>query len=136
MDSKFKYHIDGTLPENDEVWVFGSNTSGLHYGGAAKVALDLFGAKMKHSMGRVGNSFAIPTVAIEEDKFFTRNIRLIAPFINEFVRYTHINPDLNFFCTAIGCQIAGFSPKEIAPFFKDCNTNVSFPDTWKEFLED
>lgn len=135
MVTKFKYHIDGTLPENDEVWVFGSNIKGLHIGGAALKALD-YGAKMHHGMGYVGNTFAIPTVAIEEDKWFTRNIRLIAPFINEFIRFTYNNPDKSFFITSIGCGIAGFNPSEIAPFFKGCNTNVSFPDTWKEYLED
>lgn len=31
-----KFHRDGTLPQNGEVFVFGSNLAGIHGAGAAK----------------------------------------------------------------------------------------------------
>ena len=45
----------------DEIFVFGSNTAGVHGGGAAKTALAKFGAIYGQGCGRQGQSYAIPT---------------------------------------------------------------------------
>lgn len=56
-------------PENisklkqNEVFVFGSNKAGNHVGGAARVAVEKFGAIMGHGEGLQGQSYAIPTLA-------------------------------------------------------------------------
>jgi hypothetical protein len=42
------------LPENNVVFVFGSNTEGRHGAGAAKVAKDKFGAKYGQAKGMQG----------------------------------------------------------------------------------
>ena len=44
----------------NEVFVFGSNEQGLHYGGAAKAAVENFGAIMGQGNGLQGKSYAIP----------------------------------------------------------------------------
>lgn len=44
MTYLYTFHRDGTLPQNGEVFVFGSNLAGIHGAGAAKVALQKFGA--------------------------------------------------------------------------------------------
>ena len=49
-----------TLQEN-EIFVFGSNLRGMHGGGAARIAMDLFGAIMGQGVGLQGQSYAIPT---------------------------------------------------------------------------
>ena len=57
------------LPD-DGVFVFGSNTDGNHCGGAAALALKLFGAVNGQGEGPQGRSYAIPTmeyIEIEED---------------------------------------------------------------------
>ena len=46
----------------DEIFVFGSNLSGNHVGGAARVALEHFGAVMGQGVGIQGRSYAIPTM--------------------------------------------------------------------------
>lgn len=48
------------LKEN-QVFVFGSNEAGIHGAGAAKTALEKFGARMYQGFGHFGQSFAIPT---------------------------------------------------------------------------
>lgn len=51
-------------PENisklkqNEVFVFGSNKAGNHVGGAARVAVEKFGAIMGHGEGLQGQSYA------------------------------------------------------------------------------
>lgn len=52
-------------PENitelgpDDIFVFGSNLEGMHAGGAARVALERFGAVMGQGVGMQGQSYAI-----------------------------------------------------------------------------
>ena len=45
-------------------------------------------------------------------------------------------PDLKFYVTQIGCGIAGFTPDEIAPLFKDAikMENVILPVDFVEVL--
>ena len=45
-----------------EVFVFGSNKEGQHWGGAAKFAYDNFGAEWGVGIGMTGQSYAIPTM--------------------------------------------------------------------------
>ena len=44
-----------------EVFVFGSNLDGLHSGGAARTAMDNFGAEWGNGVGPQGQCYAIPT---------------------------------------------------------------------------
>lgn len=49
------------LREN-EIFVFGSNLEGYHGGGAARIALEEFGAVWGQGVGLQGRSYAIPTM--------------------------------------------------------------------------
>jgi len=40
------------------------------------------------------------------------------PYIDEFLIFAKTHPELKFLVTEIGCGIAGFTPKEVAPLFK------------------
>src|SRR5690606_10664572 len=105
-----------TLKEN-EVFVFGSNLSGVHGAGAARLAIEKFGAITGVGYGLQGQSFAIPT-----KDFQIRTLRLptIDMFIKLFLFETHFKyPNLKFVVTKIGCGLAGHSPENIAPFFKE-----------------
>ena len=110
---------------NNEVFVFGSNAQGLHYGGAAKVAVEKFGAIMGQGHGLQGKSYAINTMSgIEE----------MAKDIKNFCEFAKANPQKLFLVTPIGCGIAGYRPEEVAPLFKECKDleNVSLPSSfWK-----
>ena len=49
--------------ESNEVFVFGSNARGLHYGGAARAAVEKFGAIMGQGHGLQGKSYAINSMS-------------------------------------------------------------------------
>ena len=128
------YHVDHTLPLKGWIFCYGSNYQGRHGKGAAKVAMQKFGAKYGIGEGHVGDSYGIPTVGNNLSKLTLDQIK---PAIHRFVKYVKANPDLNFFLTRVGCQLAGHKDKEIAPLFKDLigNLNVSFPINWKIIFE-
>ena len=93
----------------DEIFVFGSNLAGMHGGGAAYVAFQKFGAVMGCGVGLRGQSYAIPTMQ--------GGVETIKPYVDEFIEFAKSHPDLFFYVTRIGCGIAGFRDREIAPLF-------------------
>ena len=95
--------------KTDEVFVFGSNLAGMHGGGAAYVAFKKFGAVMGCGVGLRGQSYAIPTMQ--------GGVETIKPYVDEFITFASAHPELFFYVTSIGCGIAGFRDKEIAPLF-------------------
>ena len=124
-----KFHKDNTYPAKDEVFVFGSNLAGIHGAGAAAHALRL-GAEWGNGVGLQGMTYAIPT---KDKDIKTMRLSDITPSIKEFVRYTKANPDMKFFVTRVGCGLAGFSDRQIAPLFKGA-INCSFAQEWEQYL--
>lgn len=113
----------------DEVFVFGSNLAGMHGGGAAYVAFKKFGAIMGCGVGLQGQSYAIPTMQ--------GGVETIKPYVDEFITFAADHPELFFYVTRIGCGIAGFRDKEIAPLFAKAIglENVCMPETFVKVLE-
>ena len=99
------------LAEN-EIFVFGSNLHGMHGGGAARVAMEEFGAEWGVGVGRTGQTYAIPTMH--------GGVDAIKPYVDEFVEYAKAHPELRFLVTRVGCGIAGFRDEDIAPLFAEC----------------
>lgn len=52
-----------TALKSSQIFVFGSNAAGDHAGGAAKLALEKFGAKNGQARGHAGKSYAIDTMS-------------------------------------------------------------------------
>lgn len=130
--TKFYYHEDGTAPW-DAIFVFGSNLAGRHGAGAAKAALDHFGATYGVGIGFTGQSYAIPT---KDYQIETLPLSTVKFFIKQFAQVSHAMKKTEFFVTRVGCGLAGFTDAEIAPLFRECNAqNCSMPEPWKEFLE-
>ena len=88
------------LAEN-EIFVFGSNLAGMHGGGAARTALEHFGAVWGTGVGLQGQSYAIPTMHGGTDA----------------IEFAAAHPEYTFLVTRIGCGIAAFSAGDIAPLF-------------------
>ena len=111
----------------NEIFVFGSNLQGMHGGGAARLAYDRFCAIWGQGVGIHGQSYGIPTMQ--------GGIETIKPYVDEFIEFAKQHPEYKFLVTKIGCGIAGFSEKEIAPLFKDAIKveNIILP---KEFVTD
>lgn len=122
-------------PENitslgeDEMFVFGSNLEGNHAGGAARTALEHFGAVMGQGVGPQGQSYAIPTMfeSVEE----------IKPYVDQFIDLAREWDQTTFYVTRIGCGIAGFKDSEIAPLFADALDlyNVRLPESFVKEIE-
>ena len=118
------------LGEN-QIFVFGSNIYGKHSGGAARQALLKWGAIWGVASGPQGKTYAIPTVAGRAN-----NVKLIEPYVKQFEVYATEHPNLEFFVTEIGCGNAGFTERQIAPFFSGCAQlpNVRLPKSFWEVL--
>lgn len=110
-----------TTPDNitevadNEVFVFGSNTVGRHGKGAAKTAMK-WGAKYGHGEGLVGRTYGIPTKG--HDMRVSLPLKAIEMYASRFLHFADLNRDLTFLVTEIGCGLAGFKPKDIAPLFR------------------
>lgn len=112
----------------NEVFVFGSNLGGFHAGGAARAAMNHFGAIWGQGVGLQGQSYAIPTMH--------GGVDVIKPYVDEFIQFALARPDLFFYVTRIGCGIAGFKDEEIAPLFAEALSldNVALPRTFYDIL--
>jgi hypothetical protein len=115
--------------EPGEIFVFGSNLQGLHGGGAARYALNHFGAVWGQGVGLQGRSYAIPTMQGGPET--------IAPHVDEFIAFAAAHPELTFLVTPIGCGIAGFHAREIAPLFRAAlgQPNISLPQEFVDVLK-
>lgn len=113
-----------TSLEPGEIFVFGSNLRGMHGGGAAHVAYKQFGAVMGQGVGLQGQSYAIPTMQ--------GGVDTIRPYVDEFILFAKVHPELTFLVTRIGCGIAGFTDDEIAPLFAKAHDidNIVLPEGW------
>ena len=126
-------HIDKL--EDDEVFVFGSNTEGMHAGGAARMAMN-WGAVYGKAFGLQGKTFAIPTV--DYTRSGKMSIDEIKKYVDEFLDFTIKNKDKKFLVTEIGCGIAGFKVSEIAPLFRKAleYSNVYLPERFINYLKE
>lgn len=113
----------------DEVFVFGSNLEGMHGGGAAFTAWKKFGAVMGCGVGLRGQSYAIPTMQ--------GGVETIKPYVDSFIVFAKEHPELFFYVTRIGCGIAGFRDKEIAPLFSEAISveNICLPESFVKVLK-
>lgn len=112
-----------------DIFVFGSNLAGLHQGGAARTAVNRFGAIMGRGEGLQGRSYAIPTMQ--------GSVHTIKPYVDRFIEFAKKEQALTFYVTKIGCGIAGFQIAEIAPLFKAALgvKNIRLPREFIEILE-
>lgn len=117
-------------PENitellyNQVFVFGSNLSGIHGMGAAKTALN-WGAVYGQPEGLQGSTYAIPT----KDKHISRTLTIeeIKPYVDTFIEFARQHPKLTFLVTEIGCGLAGLKPDQVKPLFEEAK---EFNNIW------
>ena len=133
-----RYHNEDPLKLNQgDIFVFGSNLGGRHGAGAAKTALEQYGAVYRQGIGMQGNSYAIPTK--------TANLAIlplsdIQKHVTDFVVFAKRSAHTDFYVTRIGYGYAGYSDADIAPLFKRAIgetdlLNVILPLPWRHFIE-
>ena len=112
----------------NEIFVFGSNLSGSHGGGAALIAYRKFGAIWGQGVGLQGQSYGIPTMQ--------GGVETIKPYVDEFIDFAKAHPELKFLVTRIGCGIAGFRDEEIARLFAGAYDihNIILPEGFVEVM--
>ena len=112
----------------NEIFVFGSNLDGHHYGGAARIAEEKFGAIFGQGVGLQGQSYAIPTMQ--------GGVETIRPYVDEFIEFAKQHPEFTFLVTRIGCGIAGFKDSEIAPLFRGAIgiENIALPQSFMDVI--
>jgi hypothetical protein len=115
-------HISTLAP--NEVFVFGSNASGFHGAGAAATAVEKFGAVWGEGHGLHGQSYAIDTMS---------GFETIEAEASTFLAFATEHPELTFLVTPIGCGIAGYTPDQIGPLFRDASANVVLPELFLPF---
>ena len=89
------------------------------------MAYENFGAVWGLGVGLAGQSYAIPTMH--------GGVDAIKPYVDQFIEMAKVMQDKKFYVTKIGCGIAGFEVKEMAPLFKGALelVNVALP---REFV--
>lgn len=111
-----------------QIFVFGSNLAGRHGRGSAAEAVKNHGAIYGIGIGLQGSSYAIPT------KFADLTImplETIKWHIDYFEFFAMAHSSWQFNVVAIGCGLAGYTPKQIGPMFRYRPPNVRLPN---EFL--
>ena len=103
-----------TTLQPDEIFVFGSNLAGIHGAGAARQALECFGAKWGVGRGMTGRSYAFPT---KDEQLCTRMLHELEEEVIMLYAVARNYPDFTFLVTPVGCGLAGYHPSQVAPLF-------------------
>lgn len=109
------------------IFVFGSNLAGRHGKGAAKEAIDNWGAVYGVGEGRTGDSYAIPT---KDGSLKTRNIEDIRKSVQSFRHYANNYNQYLYLLTPIGSGLAGIDRKIIAEMFLDIPDHIVLTSSW------
>jgi len=114
-----------------KIFVFGSNEAGRHGKGSAREARLHHGAIYGQGAGPQGSSYAIPTKDRDLKVLPVETIKL---YVDRFKEYATLHPELTFKVVPVGCGLAGYLPKDIAPLFKDSPSNVELPGEFRKVI--
>lgn len=126
------------LPPPGAIFVFGSNIEGRHGKGAALEAARCYGAVRGEGEGHHGQSYAIPTRQTawgRPQRLISLRLGDIRIHVADFLTYARAHPELTFYVTRIGCGLAGYTDREIAPLFRGASDNCLLPPEWAPLLE-
>jgi hypothetical protein len=119
--------------EQEEIFVFGSNTQGRHGREAALTAVKLYGAIYGVGEGPQGNAYAIPTKIGAGKALWRRSLYQIRRSVKAFLIHAKYSPHLTFKVTRIGCGLAGYTDQDIAPMFAGAPPNCEFDPEWSDY---
>lgn len=114
------------------IFVFGSNRAGIHGSGAAWFANKKFGARIGVGEGLTGQTYALPT---KDSNIKTLPLVEIKKHVDKFLKLSETLDDYKFIVTRVGCGLAGYEDKDIAPMFKGASPNCCFDESWRIYLE-
>lgn len=111
------------------IFVFGSNLAGRHDAGSALSARLQHGAEYGVGVGRTGDAYAIPTKGFSLEVL---PLETIEEHVQAFLNCAYANPDMTFTVVAVGCGLAGYKPRQIAPMFLGAPLNCILPKEFKD----
>ncbi len=117
----------------DMVFVFGSNLGGFHGAGAAKFAMDTRNFPYGLGVGPASDCYAIPT---KDQRINPLSLPIINLYVDQFIAFAALmhGSDTQFKVTRIGCGLAGFEDKNIAPMFIGAPQNCHFDEKWMPWV--
>ena len=113
--------------KDGEIFVFFTDADGRHESGAARLAVEKFGAVVGQQSGLQGRSYAIPTGGMSD----------LAREIESFINFADCHPEMTFLVTHIGRGKAGLDERAVARLFAPAYSlpNVCLPpEFWKELI--
>lgn len=117
-----------TMLEENQIFVFGSNTAGIHGAGAARFAYEKFGAVYGVGEGLTGQSYAFPTL---DNYLKQRTSAQLRMSILELYVCAEDHPNLEFLLTKVGCGLGGYSEEYMKSLFAlRCPVNIIKPLGW------
>lgn len=138
--NKYRY-FEGTVTSKEDLFyvgadyfVFGSNLQAIHGSGSAKVAKEIFGARNRGKCSGFTSefSYAIPT---KKTPYEQLSLEIISEYVDGFLDASDRYENKTFLVTQVGCGLAGYTAKDIAPLFRGSPCNCIFDIAWKEYLE-
>lgn len=128
------YYEGDIKPEKDVIFVFGSNTQGRHGKGAAKVALDKFGAIYGQSSGLQGDSYAIVTKDLLSTEQPSISKLTITEQMSTMLQYAIEHPDKKFKLAYRNKldekSLCGYTGRELMGMLEEAFDKVGIPDNF------
>jgi hypothetical protein len=125
------------LPPNG-VFVFGSNTQGIHGAGSAKVAYTKFGAQWGNSEGPQGDSYAIATKDLTKKIHPSVSVQKIVIQIKSLYYFAEAHPHLDFYIPykGSGTNLNHYHPAEMAIMFDQppIPENIIFEESFAKLI--
>ena len=118
----------------EQIFVYGSNTAGIHGAGAARQALK-WGARMGQD-GFNGQTYGIST---KDHSIITLPLDEIHKNVKKFLKFANQNKQFEFLVTKVGMGLAGLTIRDIGPMFffalDYSHSNVIMPREFHQFYK-
>ena len=135
-EKKLNYYDGDIVPEDDTIFVFGSNPEGRHGAGSARVAVKQFGAIYGKGEGLQGNSYALPTTELRYN-YPKMTLANITKNIQKLYDCARRHPDKKFKIAYRNkpdeVTLCGYSGKQLQECFKNAGEipeNIWFSKEW------
>lgn len=132
-----KTYSGNITPEQDTIFVFGSNPEGRHGAGSARVARLHFGAIYGQGEGLQGNSYALPTTELRREMRDTHSIysmsrETIVENIKRMYECARQNPEKKFKVAYRNqpdeVTLCGYAGRDLMSMFKEAAGEDGYPD--------
>lgn len=125
--------------KTNQIFVFGSNTRGIHGAGAALFARDNFGAIYGQAKGLQGQSYAIITKDLTKDIHPSITREMIIKQIEDLYFFARFAPNYEFLVAyrADNNNLCGYTSEEMAEMFArpSIPENIVFEDEFLKLVE-